>query len=147
MREVFFRPDPVGGQSWRVPAVLYNRARLLLRASPSGCVFVPIRSMQYLAIIDDEEFIFVDGLGGYRIQDGEGGRLIQLAWRDLKPQQREGLAASVACQIEFYATSGEVVMNRLIPAFSEALMAMEKGRRDQQRPLSAQGARVVSLRA
>ena len=35
-------------------------AHLLLEHSKDGVVFVPIRSMQYLAVIDHEEIIFLD---------------------------------------------------------------------------------------
>ena len=43
-----------------LPATVYNTAYLLLEHSKEGVVFVPIRSMQYLAVIDFEEIIFLD---------------------------------------------------------------------------------------
>ncbi len=59
-RETFFRPDEVERQAWSITADVYNRCQLLLSRSETGCVFVPIRNMQYVAVIDAEEIIFVD---------------------------------------------------------------------------------------
>ena len=49
--ETFFLPDAVGRQAWTLPADIYNLSRTLLGRSEFNCTFVPIRSMQYLAII------------------------------------------------------------------------------------------------
>ena len=43
--------------------------------------------MQYLAAIDSEEIVFVDG---------QGPRAIEIAWRDFHTVEREGLRAPVA---------------------------------------------------
>ncbi len=143
MQETFLRPDDQDDTSWRVPAALYNRIRLLFRASESGCLFVPIRSMQYLAVIDAEEIIFVDGMGGYIVQNGQGGRVIELTWRDFRPQARQTLADPVSCEVVFYGLRAKEVMTQLIPAFSEALAPMEQRYRNARPP--ARGARIIPL--
>ena len=43
----------------QLPAKVYNTAHLLLEHSKEGVVFVPIRSMQYLAVIDHEELSLI----------------------------------------------------------------------------------------
>ena len=60
--ETFFRPEEVARSSLRLSAELFNRCRLLLSRCESEHLFVPIRSMQYQAVIDREEAIFVDNL-------------------------------------------------------------------------------------
>jgi len=66
-KEVFYRGEKIGHEDRMLPAVTYNTIRTLLAHairddSDSSSVFLPIRSMQYMAIIDQEEIIFVDGL-------------------------------------------------------------------------------------
>jgi len=58
--ESFQREQPLAQMASALPATTYNLTRILLTASSTGCVFVPIRSMQYLAVVDAEEIIFVD---------------------------------------------------------------------------------------
>ncbi len=44
-----------------LPADVYNLALTLWHRTQPHTLFVPIRPMQYLAILDDEEWIFLDG--------------------------------------------------------------------------------------
>jgi len=60
--ESFERGEELGSEPRKLPAETYNTMRLLLDYSDSSCVFVPIRSMQYMAVIDREEIIFVDAI-------------------------------------------------------------------------------------
>ena len=55
--ETFFRPAETGRMRVTIPAALHNQCRRLLARCPTQCVFVPIRSMQCLAVIDREEII------------------------------------------------------------------------------------------
>ena len=57
--ETFYRPAETGREERLLPAPVYNLTHLLLAQTDSGCVFVPIRSMQYMAVLDAEESIFV----------------------------------------------------------------------------------------
>ncbi len=58
--ESFEREQALAQEESTLPADSYNLTRILLAASATRCVFVPIRSMQYLAVVDAEEIIFVD---------------------------------------------------------------------------------------
>ena len=60
-KEVFYRGKKIGHEDRMLPAVTYNAMRLLIDYSDESSVFLPIRSMQYMAVIDHEEVIFVDG--------------------------------------------------------------------------------------
>ncbi len=144
VREVFFRPRALARQDWTMPLPLYRMTRRLLRASDTGCVFVPIRSMQFQAVIDAEELIFVDAQGGYMVQDGEGGRVVQLAWQPTPPGALDSLAGPVPCRIVFYRPELAEVQRRLVGEFQRAAQQL-LARRDARRP-APRGARVVPLR-
>jgi hypothetical protein len=128
--ETFYRGEEVGREMRTVPAATYNVARVLIGRARSGAVFVPIRTMQYLAVLDAEEFIFVDR---------EAGRLIEVAWRHFAPQQRNGLEEPVPYQAVYYASRGPETMRRLQGEFLKALHQLE-----ERAPVDAP-ARVIKL--
>jgi hypothetical protein len=130
VEETFFRPDESGRETRTLPADLYNLAHVLLTRAPNGCLFVPIRSMQYLAVLDAEEFIFVDR---------EGGRMIDVAWQRFRASEREALDAPVSYEAVYYAANGPETMRRLQGEFRKALQDMQ-GRE----PVTA-AARIIPL--
>jgi hypothetical protein len=79
VRESFFRPTEHSRQASALPADLYNDLQLLLKGQTGTCAFVPLRALQYQAVVERDEVIFVDSQGGYAHQDGVGGRLIRVA--------------------------------------------------------------------
>jgi hypothetical protein len=132
VEETFYRRDEVARESRRLPAATYNLAHVLLARAGGGCLFVPIRSMQYLAVLDSEEFIFVDR---------EGGRMMELAWQHFRPGERSALDAPVFYEAVYYSSSGAQVMPRLQGELYQALAQLE-----QRAPAHAP-ARVVKLPA
>ena len=90
----FFRPEEVTREQTMIPAELFNHSRLLLGRSNTDCQFVPIRSMQYQAVITSSEIIFVDAQD-YAVHDGEGGRLIVMAWEMGSAASRDSLTEPV----------------------------------------------------
>jgi len=130
VEETFYRRDEVGREPRTLPAATYNLAHRLLAHAENGSLFVPIRSMQFLAVLDNEEFIFVDR---------EGGRLIEIAWQHFRPGERSALDAPVAYAAVYYAASGAQTMSRLQAEFHKALAQLEH-RAPAQAP-----ARVVKL--
>jgi len=143
--ETFFRPDAVARRPWTMPAPLFRRAKQALRRSPGDCAFVPIRSMQYQAVIDVEELIFVDALGGYQVQDGQGGRVILLAWRPRPLAEMASLSEPVPCELIYYRSGLDEVQRRLIGELDRALQVLEARR--QGRPGAGQGGvNVLPLR-
>ena len=115
VEETFYRPAEHGRETRTLPADVYNLARSLLRGSRHNCLFVPIRSMQYLAVLDHEEFIFVDR---------EGARMIEIAWRNFRPQAREGLNEPVVYEATYYAATASQTMRRLQGEFFQSLRAL-----------------------
>ena len=112
-KESFYRGDELGSQPRALPAETYNTMRLLLDYSEKNCVFVPIRSMQYMAVIDKEEVIFVDGL--------KAKKTIELTWKSFKPQERENLVDPVAYSFIYYDEIAIETMKRLQWEFDKAL--------------------------
>lgn len=130
-RETFERGPVLDSLDSALPAATYNLTRILLSASPTSCVFVPIRAMQYLAVIDREEIIFVDSQ--YR-------RWVEVAWRDFNAQARDSLEAAVSYRVVFHTPEGRETQRRLQAELPKALALL-----DERRPASG-GARVLALK-
>lgn len=94
IREDFYRREELGSEQRSMPAKIYNTSRLLLEHSQESCVFVPIRSMAYLAVIDHEEIIFVDAVAGRR--------QIEFSWQQFQPQLRSDLVSPVPYNFVYY---------------------------------------------
>jgi hypothetical protein len=141
--ETFFRPEEVEREAWTLAADIYNRCQLLLSRSDTGCAFVPIRSLQFMGVIDAEEIIFVDSQG-YAVKGGVGGRPILLAWHPVRPQVRGSLTDVVPCQVVYYRPGLRDLQRQLIGDFAKALKELEQKYRDAAIP--ACGAQIVPLK-
>ncbi len=113
-----YRDEEISRESRQLPASTYNLAITLLARCGGGHLFVPIRGMQYMAIIDAEEFVFIDG---------ERKCWIDIAWQNFKRHDREALDQPIAYQAVFYrahsaGTAG--IMTRLQREFPLALRAL-----------------------
>lgn len=141
--ETFFLPDEISRRDWALPADIYNMTRLLLARSEFDCAFVPIRSMQYLAVITAGEIVFVDSQA-YACRDGEGGRLIMLAWQFDNQQQRIALDEPHACHVVHYHRDSDTIQQRLVRDFRDALELIDQRYRNTTMPAS--GARILPLK-
>lgn len=145
VRETFFRPDqPFARDQSTLPADIQNGLQLLLTREGGDCVFLPIRSMQYQAVIDRAEVIFVDAAGGYAHQDGEGGRLIRVAWRPALI--RDSLTAPVPCEILYYFPGLKETQSRLIGETRSAVRLMLERKRKGTGGAQAVERRVLPFR-
>lgn len=119
MELTLYREEPILRESRHLPAAVYNLAHLLLARAmqPGGkpCVFVPIRGMQYLAVIDHEEIVFVD-----RELPGQ----VQLAWQNFHRHERNALDERVEFEAAFYTRESLPVMLRLMNEFPRAMQAV-----------------------
>jgi hypothetical protein len=145
VRETFFRPPEHGRQASALPGDLYNALQLLLKGQAGGCVFVPIRAMQYQAVVERAEVIFVDSQGGYAHQDGEGGRLIRIAWALTPPARRDSLTEPVPCEVVYYAPGLRETQWRLVGELRGMLQRLLKDRRAAE--LRTASRRVLVLRS
>lgn len=119
MEESFYRDEEIARVPSTLPAATYNLAHTLLAQSRQSCLFVPIRSLQYLAVIDQEEIIFVDR---------EGARMIELAWQRFNPGVRNALDEAVPFEIAYYLAKGKETMKRLPVEFYQALNQLAEKR-------------------
>lgn len=140
--ETFFLPREVERRAWSVPFEIYNLGRSLLTRSITENVFVPIRSMQFLAVVGKDEIVFVDSQS-YAVSENEGGRLILIAWQFKEAHGREALTDPVACEVVFYERNSSDIQLRLITEFRKAMELMDQRYRDEQMP--AKGAKIISL--
>lgn len=111
MEERFYREDEIARVSALLPAATYNLAHTLL-ARAGRCLFVPIRTLQYMAVLDHEEFIFVDS---------QQRAWVELAWQRFRPQARTALDESVPFEVVHYAPQASETMKRLPAEFRRAL--------------------------
>lgn len=115
MEITVYRDRSIGTEAKTLPAAIYNLAHGLIARSASGVVFVPIRSMQILAILDDEEFVFLDS---------QHKRWVEIAWRHFRPQARASLDEPVPYEAVIYHPDGQKNMNRLLAEFPKAMQAL-----------------------
>jgi len=111
MQERFYREREIARTPAYLPASTYNLAHTLL-ARAGACLFVPIRSMQYMAVLDAEEFIFVDS---------QNKAWVELAWQHFRPQARASLDERVPFEVVHYLPQAAETMKRLPAEFHAAL--------------------------
>lgn len=117
VEETFYRPAEISREARTLPAEIYNLAHRLLKRAATGCLFVPLRGLQFLAILDADEIIFVDR---------EGRRLIELAWQRFVPQTRRSLEDPVPYEAVYYSPAATEVMRRVQGEFYKALRELER---------------------
>lgn len=130
VEETFYRPAELSREARTLPAEIYNLAHRLLKRAATGCLFVPLRGMQFLAVLDADEIIFVDR---------EGRRLIELAWQRFVPQARRSLEDPVPYEAVYYSPAAAEVMRRVQGEFHKTLRELEK------KTTLAGAARVIKL--
>ena len=111
MEERFYREQEIARVPAFLPAATYNLAHTLL-ARAGQCLFVPIRSLQYMAVLDAEEFIFVDS---------QNKAWVELAWQHFRPQARASLDERVPFEVVHYLPQAADTMKRLPGEFHQAL--------------------------
>ncbi len=116
MRIEFERDEEIERRPTFLPADLYKKLRHLRTLQGREALFIPVRSLQYLAVVDDEEVFFVDGLGDRRIV---------LAWQHFRPADCARIGDPVPCELVIYRESARDAVLRLVREFSEAIELYE----------------------
>ncbi len=138
--ETFFLPDEASRKDWRVPAGIYNLYHSLQRRSQTGHVFVPIRSMQFMAVLDRNEIVFIDSQS-YAVSEKEGGRLILIAWKFADSHDRDALGDPMPCEVVFYEQNNGDLQLRLVSEFRQAMELLDQRYRNARLPV--EGARIL----
>lgn len=142
-QQIFFLPKQFLTTASKLRSETYNLAHTLLNRTDSDHVFVPIRSLQYLAVIDGNDFWFVDSQA-YAVSDNEGGRMITISWHPDTMIHRESLEDNIPMKINFYDQDMQAIQVRLCREFYEAMQLMDQRFRDEKIP--AEGARILQLK-
>lgn len=126
----FFTPDEFSSHQSKLLAAIYNLAHVLLHRSKSDHLFIPIRSLQYLAIIEKNTFWFVDSLA-YAVRGDEGGRLIRVSWQPLiVAAERDDLTQPMDCNVVYYGEDMSEINKRLNGEFYQAMLQIDQRHRD-----------------
>lgn len=131
--ETFFRPNEIIRTQGVLAADVYNTCHTLLSRSPLGSVFVPIRDMQYMAVVDQEEIIFVDSLA-YQMINGKGGRVIMVSWQFPSNRNRASLFDPLPCTYVYYHPQAQASQLRLQSSFRQAIKQLDQRYRDNILP-------------
>lgn len=121
-RETFFRARELKRESRMLPAETYNLAKILRLRSGEASLFVPIRSLLYLAVVDEDEIVFLDGTVSHNN--------VLLAWQRFRPRERTGLAEPLPYETVYYADEVLGIMPRLQGEFHKALRQIRETRRN-----------------
>jgi len=140
--ETFFLPNEVDRKDWLVPSGIYNLYHSLQVRCKTGHVFVPIRTLQFMAVLDKNEIVFVDSQS-YATSKNEGGRLILVAWKFPASHDRDALTDPMPCEIVFYEKKNSDLQLRLISEFRQAMELLDQRYRDSTLP--AKGAKILNL--
>lgn len=132
MKLHFERGEAIHRQTRQLPAEFYNKLHLLFVRTDQKNLFIPIRPMQYLAAIDNEEVVFVDGMRP---------RNIMLSWSDFQVQQRTGLNDPVSFECVCYEPEGLAIVQQLQVEFYKALAVFES-----KQPAVSGGGSVTPLK-
>jgi len=114
MEERFYRAQEIVRVPGFLPAATYNLAHTLL-ARAGICLFVPIRNLQYMAVLDAEEFIFVDSANK---------AWVEFAWQRFRPQVRASLDERVPFEVVHYSPQAAQTMTRMLVEFQCALQRL-----------------------
>lgn len=138
----FFTPDEFCCLQEPLLSSTYNLAHLLLNRCQAEHLFVPVRSMQYLAIVEANTFWFVDSLA-YAVRRNEGGRMITVSWHPVNTAKRESMEQHIDCRVMYYDRDMSDVQNRLRREFYQAMLLLDQRYRDRYIP--AEGARILQF--
>ncbi|HYE36193.1 hypothetical protein [Methylocaldum sp.] len=133
-KEVFHRSRELKRETRTLPAIVYNLSRTLLYRSGEKALFVPVRSMLYLAVIDLEEIVFLDG--------AVSRSNIVLAWQNFRARERSALDEPVPYEAVYYTEDSLNIMQRIQSEFQRALRQMD----DKEQSESKSGAEIIPLK-
>lgn len=110
-----YRDPEIHREARNLPANTYNLAITLLARCPTRHLFIPIRAMQYMAIVDNDEFVFIDG---------ERKCWIDIAWCNFRREDRDALNQPVVYYAIYYRENMSEIMTRLQSELPLALQTL-----------------------
>ncbi len=135
--ESFYTGDVLGVEARLLPANTYNVMRTVFHQCGRSCVFVPVRSMQYQAVIDEYGVVFV-----YIHRRS----MVEFAWRNFKPQQRESLEDPVPYEFVYYDEQAQESMQRMQGEFHKYIHQYNNREHERRSHSKQVHSKVVSFR-
>lgn len=114
-QERFYRGDTLGTEICSLSAETYNNMRRLIARYDGAQVFVPVRSLQYMAVVSEKEVIFVD----IHIQ-----RVTELSWSRFQSNDRGGLNSPVHYSCAWHNSKAHERMQKISTEFAESIKAL-----------------------
>ena len=115
MNITFECSDEISRDVRQLPADYYRKLLILFSHSGSENLFIPIRSMQYLAVVTRGEVVFIDG---------QDKRRIESSWSNFR-HDSEVLDDPVSYDCVVFEEKGADVLTRLQGEFLKALELVE----------------------
>ncbi len=114
-QERFYRGDTLGTEMSTLSAETYNDIRRLISRHDNPQVFIPVRSMQYMAVVSEKEVLFVD----IHIQ-----RVTELSWSGFQSNDRGSLDSPVSFSCAWYNSKAQEGMHKAPKEFAESLKVL-----------------------
>lgn len=87
--------------------------------------------MQFMAVLDHHEIVFVDSQS-YAVSNEYGGRIILIAWQyNSHSLQRNSLNEAVDTDVVFYDQKNKTLQQRLVSEFHLAMKQLDARYRDR----------------
>ena len=114
MQEIqhYSRGTEIGHGFHTLPATNYNNLKRLMQVSTESVLEVPVPKLQYLAVVDQNEVVFVDL--HFR-------HVIEFAWQSLIPRDRNSLFSPVDFRSCWYNRLAHEAMLLMPEAFGAAV--------------------------
>lgn len=122
-QEDYYRGEILGVSTGHLDATSYNDMKLLLQRTEGERMYLPIRRLQYLAIIDRDEVSFVD----IHLR-----RVVEFSWRHFRPQERDSLNCDVRFEFVWHNQRALELASEMQRAFSAALTERAKVNRQTE---------------
>lgn len=111
-KQDFTRGNEIGHEFHTMPATSYNNLRRLIQQNGDRTLLVPVPKLQYLAVVDPAEIVFVDL--HFR-------HVIEFAWQSFASQDRDSLFSPVDFRYCWYNRLAHEAMQLMPEAFATAL--------------------------
>ncbi len=134
--EYFLTGELIGREQRTLPASTYNIMRTLFSQCGESCIFVPVRSIQYQAIIDAKEVNFV-----YAHRRTH----IEFVWKNFEPQQRFSLSDPVNYEFLYYDDRALETMKRAQIEFHNYAQQLLDKRKNTNSDIYSQEQKIAQL--
>lgn len=121
----YYLPKALTEQASVIHASCYRLALSMLRRADHEPVPVPVNSLDYTALLTDEDVFFADNQAT-ETRHGETGSLIRLSWHLHLAEARDITVQHIPMKVVYYHHEMEKLQQQMTGEFYKALMLMDK---------------------